>query len=171
MIQLALARGLFRGIHPLSPTFSRKRIYALTHLLSAGGNLVISMSALDYVEDFNKVCFEVNRVLKCGGRFVFCATHPIMLCVDPSEFPEENAPPNYDYRGPITWKWHKEDDFVFTTYRRPLSDYVNALGRNDLYIKRMEELFPITDNFYSEKDRAVRTRFPTVLVVDAVKQN
>ena len=92
-----------------------------------------------------------------------------MLCVDPSEFPEESAPPNYDYRGPITWKWHEEDDFIFTTYRRPLSDYVNALGRNDLLVKRMEELFPITDDFDSEKERAVRTRFPTVLVIDAVK--
>ena len=133
-------------------------------------DLVISMSALDYVEDFDKVCSEVSRVLKCGGRFVFCTTHPIMCCISATElFPEENAPPNYNYRGPVTWKWHKEDDFIFTTYRRPLSEYVNALSKNGLLIKRMEELFPITDDFDSEQEREVRTRFPTVLVVDAIK--
>jgi len=133
-------------------------------------DLVISMSALDYVEDFEKVCSEVNRVLKHGGRFVFCTTHPVMSCISATElFLEENAPPNYDYRGPITWKWHKEDDFIFTTYRRQLSDFVNALGRNDLMIKRMEELFPNTNDF-DEKELAVRTRFPSVLVVDALKR-
>jgi len=134
-------------------------------------DLVISMSALDYVENFDKVCFEVNRVLKQGGRFVFCATHPIMSCISATElFPEENAPPNYNYRGAITWKWHEDDDFVFTTYRRQLSDFVNALGGNGLMIKRMEELFPITNDF-DEKELAVRTRFPSVLVIEAVKRS
>ena len=133
-------------------------------------DLVVSMSALDYVEDFNKVCSEVSRVLKNGGRFVFCATHPVMSCVGATElWPEENASPNYSYRGPITWKWHQEDDFVFTTYRRQLSNFVNALGGNGLLTKRMEELFPITDDF-DEKELAVRTRFPSVLVVEAVKK-
>jgi len=132
-------------------------------------DLVISMSALDYVEDFDKVCFEVARALKSGGRFVFCATHPIMSCVSATElFPEENAPPNYNYRGPVAWKWHKEDDFIFTTYRRQLSDFVNALGGNGLMTRRMEELFPITNDF-DEKELAIRTRFPSVLVVEAFK--
>ena len=139
-------------------------------------DLVISMSALDYVEDFNKVCSEVSRVLKNGGRFVFCATHPIMSCVAATElFPEENAPPNYNYRGAITWKWHQDDDFIFTTYRRQLSDYVNALATNNIMIKRMEELFPISplpkDSDWDEKEMAVRTRFPSVLVIDAMKYN
>ena len=143
----------------------------LSFIASDTVDLVISMSALDYVEDFDKVCSEVSRVLKHGSRFVFCTTHPIMSCVSATElFPEENAPPNYNYRGPITWKWHNEDDFIFTTYRRQLSDYVNALCGNSLMIKRMEELFPITNDF-DDKELAVRTRFPSVLVVEAVKQN
>ena len=137
-------------------------------------DLVISMSALDYVEDFNQVCSEVGRVLKNGGRFVFCATHPVMSCVAATElFPEENAPPNYNYRGAITWKWHQEDDFIFTTYRRQLSDFINALSGNGLFTKRMEELFPIlplpNDNDFDENELQVRTRFPSVLVIEAVK--
>ena len=35
-------------------------------------------------------------------------------------------------------------------------------------IKRMEELFPITNDF-DERELAVRLRFPSVLVVEAVK--
>ena len=137
-------------------------------------DLVISMSAIDYVNDFDKVCSEVSRVLKCGGRFVFCTTHPVMACVAATElFPHENAPPNYNYRGPTVWKWHDEDDFVFTTYRRQLSDFINALGRNGLFTKHMEELFPLSplpdDNDFDENELAVRTRFPSVLVIDAVK--
>ena len=97
-----------------------------------------------------------------------------MACVAATElFPEENAPPNYNYRGPITWKWHKEDDFIFTTYRRQLSDYVNALAGNRFMLKRMEELFPISplpkDNDFDENELAIIKRFPSVLVVDAVK--
>ena len=141
----------------------------LSFAASDSFDLVISMSALDYVEDITSVFSEVSRVLKHGGRLVFCTTHPIMSCISATElFPEENAPPNYNYRGPTTWKWHEEDDFIFTTYRRPLSDYINALGKNNLLVKRMEELFPITDDF-DEKELAVRTRFPTVLVIEAVK--
>ena len=145
----------------------------LSFTASGSVDLVISMSALGYVEDFEKVCSEVSRVLKNGGRFVFSTTHPVADCVAATElFPEENAPPNYSYRGPITWKWSQDDDYIFTTYRRQLSDFVNSLARNGLMIKRMEELFPIKGVcFDNEKEREVRTRFPSVLVVDAQKQS
>ena len=132
-------------------------------------DLVISMSALDYVEDFNKVCSETSRVLKNGGRFVFSATHPIMFCVGATElWAEEKANPNYNYRGPIQWKWNEHDAFVFTTYRRQISDYVNALADNKFIIKRMEELFPVTDDFEA-KEMEIRTRYPSVLVIEAGK--
>ncbi|MCL2404396.1 MAG: class I SAM-dependent methyltransferase [Defluviitaleaceae bacterium] len=137
-------------------------------------DLVISMSALDYVEDFNKVCSEVSRVLKKGGRFVFCCTHPMMFCIGATElWPEEKANPNYNYRGPVEWKWNKDDSYVFTTYRRQLSDYINGLAVNRLYATRMEELFPITplpdDHDFDENEIKIRTRYPSILVVEATK--
>ena len=65
-------------------------------------DLVICMSAIGYADDFGKVCAEVNRVLKPGGRFVFSVTHPVMACVGASElWPEDNADPNYSYVGPM----------------------------------------------------------------------
>jgi ubiquinone/menaquinone biosynthesis C-methylase UbiE len=146
----------------------------MTDLSFIGSNtidLVISMSALDYVEDFGKVCSEVSRVLIQGGRFVFSATHPMMFCIGATElWPEEKADPNYHYRGPVEWKWDKDDSFIFTTYRRQMSDYVNMLAKNNLMIKRMEELFPVTDDF-DENEKKIRTRYPSVLVMEATKQN
>jgi|GEM_PF-6354173 len=53
-----------------------------------------------------------------------------------------------------------------------VSDYINDLSQHTLYIKRMEELFPVTppaDNDFDENEMAVRTRYPSVLVMEAVK--
>lgn len=144
----------------------------MTDLSFADSNstdLVISMSAVMYVEDFNKVCFEVSRVLKHGGRFIFSTNHPFIMCVGATElWAGEKANPNYSYKGPVEWKWDKDDAYVFTTYRRQISDYVNMLADNKFMIKRMEELFPVTDDF-EEKELEVRTRYPSVLVIEAMK--
>ena len=63
--------------------------------------------------------------------------------------------------------------FIFTSYRRQLSDFINALGANSLFTKRMEELFPITplpdDSDWDENELKVRSRFPSVLVIEAIK--
>ncbi|MCL1843165.1 MAG: class I SAM-dependent methyltransferase [Defluviitaleaceae bacterium] len=146
----------------------------LTFAKSTTFDLVICMNAIVYAKDFGKVCEEVNRVLKPNGRFVFSATHPVMACVGATDlWPEDNANPNYSYVGPIQWKWNEEDDFVFTTYRMKVSDYVNLLAVNKLYIKRMEELFPVSplpaDCDFDENEIAVRTRFPSNLVIEAMK--
>jgi len=136
-------------------------------------DLVISMSAICYAEDFNKVCAEVNRVLKPGGRFIYSVPHPFVMCVGATElWPHEKSNPNYSYKGPIEWKWNDEDAYTFTTYRMKISDYTNTLANNNLFVKRMEELFPVTpvpDDAFDENELAVRTRYPSVLVVAAMK--
>ncbi|MCL2197662.1 MAG: class I SAM-dependent methyltransferase [Defluviitaleaceae bacterium] len=137
-------------------------------------DLVVSMSAEMYVEDFNKICSEVGRVIKNGGRFIFSTTHPFISCVGATElWPDEKANPSYSYKGAHKWKWCEDDTFTFTTYRRQISDYVNGLANNNFMLKRMEELFPITplpeDNDFDENEIKVRTSYPSVLVVEAVK--
>lgn len=135
-------------------------------------DLVISMSAIMYVEDFNKVCCEVSRVLKHGGRFIFSTTHPFIECVGATElWAEEKADPNYSYKGPAEWKWDKNDAYIFTTYRRQVSDYVNGLANNGLMLKRMEELFPtnLDAEDFDAKEKEVRTRYPSVLIIESSK--
>ena len=146
----------------------------LSFAASGSFDLVISLSAINYAEDYNKVCQEVSRVLKPGGRFIYSVQHPFLMCVGATElWPHENANPNYSYKGPIQWKWNEGDEFVFTTYRMKMSDYINGLADNNLYVRRMEELFPISplpaDNDFDENELEVRTRYPSVLVIEAVK--
>ena len=134
-------------------------------------DLTISMSAIMYVEDINKVFQEVNRVLKHQGRFIFSTNHPFIMCLGATElWPEEEASPSYDYRGAVEFNWKKEDTFYFTIYRWPLMDYVNGLARNGFCINRMEELLPKqADPKWSEQEKRIRMRYPSVLVVEAIK--
>ena len=136
-------------------------------------DLVISMSAINYAEDIDKVFQEANRVLKHNGRFIFSASHPFMMCLGATElWPEEKADPNYNYRRPVKWKWKEEDPFYFTNYRWPLMDYVNGLAHNGFSINRMEELFPKKpDPDWGEQEKRIRMRYPSVLVMEAVKSN
>lgn len=48
--------------------------------------------------------------------------------------------------------------------------YVNTLSKNAFQILRMEELMPkVADTDWDDTERAVRTRFPSVLVLEARK--
>ncbi len=144
----------------------------LSSIKSDSMDLIISISAIMYVEDINKVFEEANRVLKNNGRIIFSTEHTFIMCIVATElWPEEKAEPNYDYRGPFKWKWKEEDTFYFTTYRRPLMDYVNGLARNGFRINRMEELLPKQiDHKWGEQEKRIRMRYPSVLVVEATKK-
>jgi ubiquinone/menaquinone biosynthesis C-methylase UbiE len=134
-------------------------------------DLVLSISALMYVENIDRVFSEVNRVLKTGGRLIFSTNHPVTMAIGATElWPEEKSDPNYNYRGPIVWKWEEEDNFHFTNYRRPMMDYINTLNRNAFRILRMEELLPkAEDTDWGETEKLIRMRFPSVLVMEAKK--
>jgi len=147
----------------------------MTDLSSVESNtidLVISMSALMYVEDYLKVYKEVNRVLKNNGRYIYSTSHPFMMCLGATElWSEEKANPNYLYRGPVTWKWKEEDNFQFTTYRKPLMDDINGLINNGFLINRIEELLPKkVDSDWDENEKGLRMRYPSVIVIEAIKK-
>lgn len=134
-------------------------------------DLVISMSAIMYVKDIDKVFDEVHRVLKKNGRFVFSTDHPFIMSLGATElWSEENANPNYMYRGPVEWKWNEDDTFFFTTYRRPLMDYVNGLIHADFRLNRFEELLPKQiDLNWDENEKHIRMRYPSVFVIESIK--
>jgi SAM-dependent methyltransferase len=140
-----------------------------TELSSFGASvfdLVLSVCALMYISDLDNVFLEVTRVLRGGGRFIFSVDHPIMASVGATElWPEEGSDPGYDYRGLVQWKWFSDDDFMFTSYRRPVSDYVNALANAGLHVQRMLELYPKGQPGWDSPERELRQRFPSVLVL------
>jgi SAM-dependent methyltransferase len=142
----------------------------LSALPSDSFDLTISISALMYVKDIEKVFREVARVLKSGGRFIFSTDHPVIMAVGATElWPEEGADPGYNYRGPIQWKWFSDDDFVFTTYRRPVADFVNGLVAAGFGLERMVDLYPKGEPSWDSLERELRQRYPSVLVIAARK--
>lgn len=143
----------------------------LSPLRAASYDLVLSVCALQYVEEIDAVFGQVARVLSPGGRFVFSTDHPMAMALGAVElWPEDGDDPLYSFRGPVRWKWDDADDFFFTTYRRPTMDYINALARAGFSITQMHELHPKhTDPDWSERELSFRTRVPTTLVVAARK--
>lgn len=107
-----------------------------------------------------------------GGRFIFSTNHPIFMSIGATElWTEEAADPNYYYRGPVQWKWNEDDSFYFTTYRRPLMDYINGLTNNSFNIDRFIDLYPkVIDEGWDEKERNLRMRFPSLLVAVSTKK-
>jgi ubiquinone/menaquinone biosynthesis C-methylase UbiE len=143
----------------------------LACITSSSIDLVISMSAIMYVENYLNVFLEVNRVLKNNGRFIYSTDHPFLMSMGATElWADENANPSYMYRGPVSWKWKEEDAFYFTTYRKPLMDHINGLAINGFTINRLEELLPMQiDLNWDENEKKIRMRYPSVIVIEAIK--
>lgn len=143
----------------------------LERIETSNFDLVLSINALMYAEYLDKVFNEVHRVLKPEGRFIFSVDHPIMMAIGATDlWPEEKSDPWYGYSGQIRWKWNKEDDYWFISYRRPVSEYVNLLVNNNLYIQGIHELYPKTiDPGWVPLESELRQRYPSALAISARK--
>lgn len=153
-----------------------KTIHADFHDLKSLKNneydIVLSVCAFQYAKNIKHIFHEVHRVLKDGGKFIFSLDHPIMKALEAKLlYPNEKSLHSaYCYTGPEKWKWEKDDDFWFTTYRRPVSDYLNALVNAELQIKRVIDLYQ-NKNLVdcSDAERKIKKEFPTILVVKSEK--
>jgi hypothetical protein len=110
--------------------------------------------------------------LRTGGRFVFSVLHPAFYNQAPS--PSDSPPPwsrtVTGYREPAQW-W-VESFGGHRHYHRPLEDYVEALSRHGLLVRRLVE--PPTlprhehcEDHWSDYERWFAT-IPTMLAVSAV---
>lgn len=143
----------------------------LDGLESNSYDIVISVCALMYIENLNKVFKDISKLLKKNGKFIFSVDHPMMQALGAKElWPEENASWSYNYSGKVEWKWMSEDSFKFTTYRRPIMEYVNALAKNGLFIDHMHEAYPVKcDCEWSDTEILLRNRFPSILICRVLK--
>ena len=96
-------------------------------------DVVICPLAMHYVENPLPLFKEVKRVLKPSGQFFFSTHHPIAdYSVSPSG--------NYFKRELITEKWDTIGHPVAVSYyRRPLSEWFEALLHADLHVVRFQE--------------------------------
>lgn len=134
-------------------------------------DMVISVCALMYIRNLKKVFGDISALLKKNGKFIFSVDHPMLQALGAKElWPEENASWSYNYSGKIEWKWMEGDSFQFTSYRRPIMEYVNALAQNGLFIDFMHEAYPVKcDCDWSDAEILLRNRFPSILICRVLK--
>lgn len=132
-------------------------------------DIVISMAALMYIKDIEKVFHNVNKYLKDGGIFVFSLNDPTFYSVaakylwnDPIE------QQSYFYSGDERWKWDDNDDFEFITHRRPIYEYINCLVKHNLQIDEFYQLKPVK-KCLTEEDN-LEMCFPRMMVFKTVKR-
>lgn len=128
-------------------------------------DLVISPLAIHYVEDFDALFSEVNRVLKKGGVFIFSTDHPTMDV-------QYNKPSNYFKREKVTQSWNifGESKTEVSFYRRPVTETFNSLFKNGFVIEGFNEGVPSEKiKEKSEKLYEKLTTFPQFIFVRAKK--
>ncbi len=138
------------------------------NLPEAQYDVVISMAALGYIENIEKVFLNINKLLKDKGIFVGSLPDAISTCITSKYL--WNDPPethSYFYTGPTKWKWEDEDDFEFVTYRRPISEYINMLTDMGFYIRRVHEFHGLPEKVIEEED-IFRSLYPCMIVLKAI---
>jgi 2-polyprenyl-3-methyl-5-hydroxy-6-metoxy-1,4-benzoquinol methylase len=132
-------------------------------------DVVISMAALGYIKNIEAVFHKVQYVLKEKGIFVCSPPNAIYSCVMAKYlFHDPVETHSYFYTGPTKWKWEEEDGFEFVTYCRPISEYINLLIDNGLYIMRVHELQERQEHTEDRTDE-FDVLYPKVLVIKSIK--
>jgi len=141
--QLTHARKLARE-HGVEVEFANGMAEDLGRFPDEGFDLVLSSYAFDYVTDIQQAYGEVWRVLKAGGHFVFCQSHPWFQAVGWHLAGDPDAPEIGDY---ASWPAYEEWDWAFEDgtsapmrgHLRPLSLIINQLIETGFSLERFLE--------------------------------
>jgi len=101
--QLEYAQALAKKEN-VDVTFIRGNMEDLSKFNDSSFDLVISVHAMSYVEDINKVISETSRILKANGNFVFCVLHPIQIVLWEA-LEEKSFDKIYPYFKTTRYKW------------------------------------------------------------------
>jgi ubiquinone/menaquinone biosynthesis C-methylase UbiE len=107
-------------------------------------DLVLSSFALDYVTDLQRTYGEASRVLRPGGLFVFCHSHPWFQAVGWHLAGDPDAPAIGDYAAwPAVeeWDWSFGEDASapMRGHLRPLTQILNQLIEAGFRLERLVE--------------------------------
>jgi ubiquinone/menaquinone biosynthesis C-methylase UbiE len=107
-------------------------------------DLVLSSYAFDYVADLKQAYREAWRVLKPGGPFVFCLSHPWFQAVGWHLAGDPEAPDIQDYAAwPVVeeWDWRFQNGTVARLYSRQykLEQIVDELIESGFRLERLVE--------------------------------
>jgi SAM-dependent methyltransferase len=151
-------------------------------------DLVLSSYAFDYVADLEAAYREAGRVLKAGGLFVFCLSHPWFQAVGWHLIDGPDAALLGNYAAwPVVedWDWTFESgvNAPFRDHLRTLAQIVNGLIAAGFTLERLIEQayedagsdvarFPYTDGLDpASREYEIARKLPRTLVIQARKTN
>jgi len=116
----------------------------LSVFADADFEIVLSAYAFDYVTDLKKAYAEAWRVLKPGGLFVFCQSHPWFQAVGWHLAGDPDAPQVSDYAmwpDVEEWGWRYEDSasVPMRGHLRKLEQIINELIATGFSLERLVE--------------------------------
>lgn len=113
-------------------------------------DVVLSVFAMQYINNLDKCFDEVNRVLKKDGRFIFSLDHPFYSVISPQTMKIEG---NYNHSGLNETiktsdiikinQWGEGNTQKFVFYFRKISDIYKSLIKSNFII---EEILEITSD-------------------------
>ena len=138
--QLALARERGGAVN-----YARADAAALPFGDGAFDAVVVCL-VFEHIARHEPAIAELARVLETGGRFVFFLNHPLLQAPNSGWIIDHILDEQYWRIGPYLVEDVSMEELapgvVLPFVHRPLSQYVNAMARNGLYIERMEEPMP-----------------------------
>lgn len=141
--QLDHARRLAQE-HGVEVQFAHGVAEDLGAMLNGEFDIVLSSFAFDYVTDLERAYAQIARVLKPGGLFVFCQSHPWFQAVGWHLAGDPDAPEVADYAswpGIEEWDWRFDDgtSAPMRGHLRPLAQILNDLVKAGFRLERMVE--------------------------------
>lgn len=136
--QLAHARRLLAK-HGVKARLLRTSAEDLAAIPSASQDLVVSIHALNYVEDIHLCFAEVFRVLMPGGLLAFSVQHPMDAMTD-DDPPYTPIKPYHAVE--VEWEWqYPEADLQagFRSWFRTAGEWFNALAGAGFRVERLLE--------------------------------
>jgi SAM-dependent methyltransferase len=135
-------------------------------------DLVVSYNSLMDIDDMAGAVREASRVLRAGGRFCICVTHPVN---DAGRFDPDDADGTFFvdvYRGRRRYDETWERDGVkmrFVGWCYPLESYTRALEDAGFLVEALREPLPTPERVAARPKAGRRLRIPNFLLIRAVK--
>jgi len=166
--QIAAARNL-AAKGGFDATFMVGDIGELSALEDGSFDLVISVCAISFVKDENRVFAEAHRLLRPGGRLILSDMHPVQYILDenPKGVAFNNSYPFDPFR--MRWRWEFDGDHRgapidvnFEHYVRSVPHYCNALIDSGFSISRILEPKPTSRTPHIGFSREILQEYPYI---------
>lgn len=137
----------------------------------AAFDAVVCCLVFEHIDALDTAIGEVARVLRPGGRFVFCLNHPLLQTPGSGWIDDQILEEQYWRIGPylpeaVTVEEVEKDVFIRFVHR-PLGRYVNAMLDHGLVLERMIEPAPPAGFVTRAPEYTEVTTVPRLLVLIA----